>query len=92
MSGQGSRHKGLATYARAPSGGGAPVELYQPRITPRTEQALLHRVTAGDRLDLLASRYYGDPLQYWRIADANPARLPEDLLEVGRVLVIPRGD
>jgi len=45
---------------------------------------------AGDRLDLLAARYFGDPLQYWRIADANPAPSPDELLEPGRVLIIPR--
>ena len=30
------------------------------------------RVEAGDRLDLIADRAYGEPRQFWRIADANP--------------------
>jgi hypothetical protein len=29
-------------------------------------------VAAGDRLDQLAYTYYGQPLQYWHICDANP--------------------
>lgn len=29
-------------------------------------------VREGDRLDLLASHYYGDPRLWWRILDANP--------------------
>lgn len=49
-----------------------------------------HRVVAGDRLDQLAQRYYGDPLKYWLICDANEAIFPEDLLVPGRVLRIPR--
>ena len=83
-----SRHESLGTY-RTGKGPEAP-ELFQPRFVPRTEPALSHRVVAGDRLDLLAARYFGDPLQYWRIADANPAPSPDELLEPGRVLIIPR--
>jgi len=29
-------------------------------------------VTAGDRLDLLAQRYYNDVTKWWIIADVNP--------------------
>jgi nucleoid-associated protein YgaU len=83
-----SRHENLGTY-RAGQGPAAP-ELFQPRYAARAEPALEHRVVAGDRLDLLAARYFGDPLQFWRIADANPARSPDELLEPGRVLIIPR--
>jgi nucleoid-associated protein YgaU len=83
-----SRHENLGTY-RAGSAPGAP-ELLLPRFSTRGEAALSHRVVAGDRLDLLAARYFGDPLQYWRIADANPTPSPDELLEPGRVLIIPR--
>ncbi len=30
------------------------------------------KVQAGDRLDLVAGRAYGEPTQFWRVADANP--------------------
>ena len=83
-----SRHESLGTY-RIGKGPEAP-ELLEPRFPARGEPALRHRVVAGDRLDLLAARYFGDPLQYWRIADANPAPSPDELLEPGRVLIIPR--
>jgi len=49
-----------------------------------------HRVVAGERLDQLAYKYYGDPLLYWLICDANDALFPEDLMVPGRVLRIPR--
>ncbi len=48
-----------------------------------------HVVSAGDRLDNITARYFADPEQFWRIADANDAMRPEELLEVGRVLTIP---
>ena len=49
-----------------------------------------HRVIEGERLGQLAHRYYGDPLKYWLICDANDAIFPEELLVPGRVLRIPR--
>ena len=51
-----------------------------------------HLVADGDRLDLLAHRYLGDPELFWRICDANRALRPEELTrEAGRVLGIPLG-
>lgn len=44
----------------------------------------------GDRLDLLTARSLGDPLQFWRVADANDAMHPFDLMEeVGHSLKVP---
>ncbi|MBG0856539.1 hypothetical protein I2W78_32950 [Streptomyces spinoverrucosus] len=49
-----------------------------------------HTVAAGDRPDLLAQRYFGDPGQWWQIADANPVLDPRELTdEAGRVVDIP---
>ena len=48
------------------------------------------RVGRGDRLDLLTARTIGDPLQYWRLADANNAMHPEELTaEVDASLRVP---
>ena len=48
-----------------------------------------HRVAQGDRLDLIAYRFYQDPEQFWRICDANRALDPDELeAEVGRQLAI----
>ena len=81
----------VATYSRRVGDDEHAVELRKPRFASAPEAALRHRVDASDRLDLLATRYFGDPLQYWRIVDANPTVAPESLLEVGRLLSIPRG-
>lgn len=48
-----------------------------------------HTVHQGDRLDLIAAKYLGDPLMAWLICDANGAMRPHDLVAVpGRVLAI----
>lgn len=49
------------------------------------------RVFEGDRLDRLAATHLGDPERFWRIADANRAMRPGDLIAPGRVLRIPDG-
>jgi len=53
-----------------------------------------YTVKQGDRLDLIAAKYLGDPLIYWLLCDANGATRPQDLVETpGRVLQIttPQG-
>jgi nucleoid-associated protein YgaU len=49
-----------------------------------------HVVSQGERLDQLATVYYGDPSEWWRILDANAVPLnPFELLRPGRRLRIP---
>ena len=36
-------------------------------------------VVDGDRIDLITARVLGDPLQFWRVADANEALNPFEL-------------
>jgi hypothetical protein len=53
-----------------------------------------HTVAQGDRLDLLAAKYLGDPLIFWLICDANGAIRPNELVKTpGTVLNItmPQG-
>ncbi len=84
-----SRHNDLPTYLVVLAPGASPLELYQPRAIPFPPRSVVHVVTAADRLDLLANRYFGDPFQFWRIADANPALTPEDVLDPGAQIAIP---
>ncbi|MFI7101152.1 hypothetical protein ACIBK8_17480 [Streptomyces sp. NPDC050161] len=49
-----------------------------------------HVVRSGERADQLGQRYFGDPGQWWRIADANPVMDPRELTEEpGREIGIP---
>ncbi|MFV8753959.1 LysM peptidoglycan-binding domain-containing protein [Nannocystaceae bacterium ST9] len=60
------------------------------------EGVIEHVVEQGERLDLLALRYYNDVHLWWRILDANPELLSaSELLEaqwVGQVIVVPRAE
>ncbi len=47
------------------------------RIPPATGATIGYLVRAGDRVDTLAQRAYGDPSTWWRIADANPDDVSE---------------
>ena len=52
--------------------------------------AARHVVSALDRPDLLGAKYLGDPLLYWRIADANAVVDPNEMTDtLGRRVVIP---
>jgi len=52
------------------------------RLNPPTPGQFSYRVGQGDRLDLLALKFYGDPTKWWQISDANPVpAFPPDLLD-----------
>jgi hypothetical protein len=42
------------------------------RLLPQVSGTFRHTVEAGDRLDQLSYKYYGQPLQWWHICDASP--------------------
>jgi hypothetical protein len=50
-------------------------------------------VVQGDRLDLIAAKYLGDPELYWRLCDANGALRPDELVEeIGHRLRITQAE
>lgn len=61
------------------------------RYISRSSARIGHIVSAADRLDLIAFRYYQDPLQFWRICDGNLALWPPTLLAApGAILRVPQ--
>lgn len=61
-----------------------------PPIEDVAEDAETHVVSAGERYEHLGQRYFGEPGQWWRIADANPVLDPAELTaEPGREIRIP---
>ena len=63
------------------------------RFLPQgSEMQLLLEVTINedDRLDLITARTLGDPLQFWRVADANNIMNPVEVTdEIGRDIRVP---
>ncbi|MFJ1546114.1 hypothetical protein [Streptomyces sp. NPDC088246] len=61
-----------------------------PPIADDPEETQPHTVSTGERPDLLGRRYFGDPGQWWQIADANPVLDPRELTaEPGSEIDIP---
>jgi hypothetical protein len=87
-----SRYYGSAVefFTRAD---GIQVAYLQRRLIPQasTYTALQnYTVVDGDRLDNLASKYFGDPILYWMICDANSATNPDRLTaRAGLTIQIP---
>jgi hypothetical protein len=92
MFARGSRYEHVPEDVHVdPSGREIPYKLLR-LLPPAPATVQTHLVVDGDRLDLLAHRYLGDPELFWRICDANGALRPEELTrEVGRRLGIPIG-
>jgi hypothetical protein len=72
------------------------VSYVRRRFVPDPERFVTltqHTVAEGERLDRITNQYLGDPLQFWRIADANGVLRPEDLEDAGRVvrITLPEG-
>ena len=86
-----SRYYGLETRQHVDENGMRRTYVAR-RLVPRPEAFTsfqVHVVVDGDRVDNLAFNYLGDPLYYWRIADANVALRPAELTsEVNRKLRI----
>src|SRR5579863_10051682 len=91
-----SRYYGLSTETLTRPDGTIVVYLTR-RFLPSPDLFQLlqeHTVTQDERLDNIAAKFLGDPELFWRIADANGAMRPEDLVQtVGTVLKItlPQG-
>jgi len=72
---------------------GSEVVVKQKRAAPQPKYKLIHMVQEGERTDLLAHRYYNDPLKFWKLADGSDEINPEDLLkEPGRKILVPPND
>jgi hypothetical protein len=88
-----SRYRGvpLAVFQRHPQDPQRAYVLRRFIARPsRIAVAVHHVVGAKDRPDLLGAVHLGDPLLYWRIADANAVIDPNELTGLpGRRIAIP---
>jgi hypothetical protein len=72
---------------RHPSG--EEYELRELREIPRRSSVFAAVPIQGDRLDLMAARFYRDSLLFWRIADAADELDPFDIVAPGEPVSIP---
>ena len=93
-----SRYYGASVLQyTAPTGQSIPY--LQRRIVPQPgapNYATINQYTVrqGDRLDIIAAQFLGDPLMAWLICDANGAMRPDELTAtIGRKLriTLPEG-
>ena len=79
-----------ATYT---TNDGKQIAYKRRRFLPKGEDLPLlteSKVEQSDRLDLITNRTIGDPEQFWRVADANDAMDPDELIEKpGKWLRVP---
>jgi nucleoid-associated protein YgaU len=88
-----SRYHGSATLTYTTADGRSIAYLVRRFVpqpgAPNFATVARHTVKQGDRLDLIAAKYLGDPLLFWLICDANGAMRPDALVETtGTVLDI----
>jgi nucleoid-associated protein YgaU len=88
MISKGSRYQNVGVYT-VKGANGKTTSALMTRFIPPTPAGYYHTFTADSRLDLVAYKFYADPLKFWLIADANSTMDPEDLLEPGLQLLIP---
>lgn len=85
----GSRYLSVDDY-KVEDPAGRIVTVKRVRQTPELTGSFLYQVKEGDRLDLLAFRFYRSPRKWHLICDANPEFMrPDELLTPGLRLVIP---
>jgi nucleoid-associated protein YgaU len=71
-------------------GGEKPSDLLANIIVEDTSVYHRHEVTSGESLSKIAKHYYGDPMKYKAIFEANTNVLDNpDMIHPGQVLVIP---
>jgi hypothetical protein len=86
---KGSRYQNVATD-RITNAAGQVILFKKVRFIPETPAQTGVIVNQGERLDHIGQRVYQDPELFWRIADANFALWPPDLVATpGRLIKVP---
>ncbi|MFD8716632.1 hypothetical protein ACFV2H_01025 [Streptomyces sp. NPDC059629] len=71
-----------------PTGGTREVRCLRRRFLPPSggsQTLALHTVARGDRPDLVAAAYLGDPTLFWRVCDAALVIHPDELTADDRI-------
>ncbi|MGB1450300.1 MAG: LysM peptidoglycan-binding domain-containing protein [Marinirhabdus sp.] len=72
------------------SGGEDPSDIMADITVADTSVYTRHKVESGESLSKISKKYYGDPMKYNKIFEANRDKLDSaDVIHPGQVLVIP---
>lgn len=84
---EGSRYEGAQIYYDIDNEISyiAPISTYMKS----DDSDYVYQVKQGDRLDLLAKQFYGNPQKKWLILFANPQYITELDIKVGDIITIP---
>lgn len=85
---QGSRYTNTKLYDR---NGALMFKIRKPFYFNK-DRAVIHTFAEYDRLDTLATKYYGNPQLSWVILEANKQYRSEFDIKMGDVLIIPNYD
>lgn len=86
---KGSRYTGLETDTII-GADGSETAYIRVRMIREVRAVRQHIVVQGDRLDLLAHKYFNNPELFWLLCDVNKAMWPNQLVEeVGRRILVP---
>lgn len=86
---EGSRYMNVYSYEEEYKG--KIVTAFHTRTLLKINHANSFRHTwiQSDRLDNLSQRYYGNPIYWWFLLDANPRYMEEHEIRHGDILLIP---
>ena len=83
-------HKNLLWNAIKAAGGEEPTDIMADIKVADTSVYAHHEVESGESLSKIAKHYYGDPMKYTAIFEANRGLLKNpDVIHPGQKLVIP---
>ena len=86
---EGSRYINVYTYEEEYKGKVVTAFNIRENANPILDEAIKHTWIEGDRLDNLSARYYGKPIFWWFILDANTKYMEEEEIQNGDILFIP---
>jgi hypothetical protein len=94
--GPGSRYYGVGISSYTAPDGTSHAFLQRRFLPDPASMQVLQQIQVTDpsqRLDNLAAAVLGDPLQYWRICDANWVLQPAGLMQAGQTvrIALPQG-
>ena len=89
---EGSRYENASIQTSRGKNGDPAQAIYSYAIRGVTFNYRWYITKEGDRWDLLASRFFGDAEQWWRLAEANPeVYFPESTIPANTSVRVPSG-